>query len=201
MPNLIIIIFNHVYPVFYVRFYCKGCACERVWRLKILLKTKWISWEDLWEVILWSKPRVEHMTGMWRVMIADFCEWFAGKAKHSILLFCHMCSAISSPILFIPSLPTYCKECFQRENPRYFPWELEIVIPTIICTILCGFPLLLPLHIHILERSIAQTRTTPNLSVKWGFDAVEKYWKKPIVWQMQLGWIAWSEKLEKTRLC
>ena len=29
MPNLIVIIFNRLYPVFIVRFDCKGCVLER----------------------------------------------------------------------------------------------------------------------------------------------------------------------------
>ena len=29
MPNLIVIIFNLLYPVFIVRFDCKGCVIER----------------------------------------------------------------------------------------------------------------------------------------------------------------------------
>ena len=37
MPNLIVIIFNLLYPVFIVGFHCKGCVIERVvWRLKHL---------------------------------------------------------------------------------------------------------------------------------------------------------------------
>ena len=38
MPNLIVIMFNLLYPVSYVGFVCKGCVWERksVWRLKVL---------------------------------------------------------------------------------------------------------------------------------------------------------------------
>ena len=37
MPNLIVIIFNMLYPVYIVGFYCKDCVIERVvWRLKHL---------------------------------------------------------------------------------------------------------------------------------------------------------------------
>jgi len=57
--------------------------------------------------------------------------------------------------------------------------ELEIVIPTILYTFPFGFPLLLPLHLYIIERILAQALTTPNLSVKWGFCVVGKYWKEP----------------------
>ena len=76
MPNLIVILFNHVYLVFYVGFHCMGCVWERVWRPKTLLKTKWI----LWEPFLRSEPCAEHMTGMGRVMIVGFSEYFADKA-------------------------------------------------------------------------------------------------------------------------
>ena len=29
VPNLIVILFNLLYPIFIVRFYCKGCVIER----------------------------------------------------------------------------------------------------------------------------------------------------------------------------
>ena len=29
VPNLIVIMFNLLYPVFHVGFICKGCVCER----------------------------------------------------------------------------------------------------------------------------------------------------------------------------
>ena len=46
---------------------------------------------------------------------------------------------------------------------------------------------------------MAQTLTTPNLSVKYGFGASGKHWKEPII-----GGCKWAElrdpgKLEKTR--
>jgi len=80
VPNLIVILFNHVYPIFFVEFHCIGCVWERVWRLKTLLKTKWISREVLREAFPRSEPHVEHMTGMQRVMTVGFHEYFAGKA-------------------------------------------------------------------------------------------------------------------------
>ena len=89
---------------------------------------------------------------------------------------------------------------FREENPSHYPWEWKIVIPTIMYTIHCGFPQLLPFHFQILEKLIAKTLTTPILSVKGGFGAAGKHWKKPFVWWMQLGWIAWTGELEKIRL-
>ena len=70
---------------------------------------------------------------------------------------------------------------FQRENPRKYTWEVEIVIPTIIYTFPYGFPQLLPLHLHIFERLLPQTLTTPILSVKWDFGAIWKHWKEPFI--------------------
>ena len=80
MPNLIVILFNHMYPVFYVGFHCMGCMWERVWRLKTLLKTIWISQEVSQEAFPRSELRTEHMTGMRKVITAGFCKYFAGKA-------------------------------------------------------------------------------------------------------------------------
>ena len=66
-----------------------------------------------------------------------------------------------------------------RKNPSKNTWELEIVIPTILYTFVCRISSLIPLHFYTIERLIAQTLTTPFESVKWGFGAVGKYWKKP----------------------
>ena len=106
------------------------------------------------------------------------------------ILFCYFgisATPCLHPHYIYPHYPHIGRSAFQRENPRYYPWELEITILTILYAILCGFPQLLPFHIQILKRLIAQTLTTPIMSVKWGFGAAGKYWKKPIIWQMQLG--------------
>ena len=108
------------------------------------------------------------------------------------ILFCYF--GISTPPCLhthylYPHYPHILRSVFQKKkNPRNYPWELEIVIPTILYAIFCGFPLLLPLHIHILERLIAQTLTTLNQSVKWGFSAAGKHWKKSSV-----GGCNWTE--------
>ena len=85
------------------------------------------------------------------------------------------------PTLYIPSLPTNCNECFQRENLIKYTWKLEIVIPTIIYTFPYSFPQLLPLHLYILERLLAQTLTTPILSAKWDFGAAGRHWNEPFI--------------------
>ena len=65
-----------------------------------------------------------------------------------------------------------------RENHSQTPWELEIIIPIYLYTYACGFPQLLPLHFHTIERLITQMLTTPFQSVKWGFGVAGKHWKK-----------------------
>ena len=62
------------------------------------------------------------------------------------------------PYYIYPHYPHIVRSAFQREHPRYYLWELEIALPTILYTILCGFcgfPQVLPLHIQILERLTA----------------------------------------------
>ena len=66
-----------------------------------------------------------------------------------------------------------------REKTLAIIHEWEIIIPIILYTIHWGFPQLLPIHFHILERLIAQTFIAPILSVKWGFGVAGKYRKKP----------------------
>ena len=85
-----------------------------------------------WETNPRSEPCVEYMTGMQRVMIAGVfasnlqvrpsCEILA---KHFVSLFCHLCSTKSLPILYIPSLPTYCKECFSERKPYKLPLKVR----------------------------------------------------------------------------
>ena len=142
--------------------------------------------EELWQLVFGSNSLVRP----------------SSKIPRNIM-FCYF--GISAPLCLHPHYiyyhyPHIVRSAFQRKNSSHNPWELEIIIPTILYTIHCDFPQLLSLHMQILERLIAQTLTTPILSVKWGFDATGKYWKKPFVWWMQLSWIAWSRELEKTRL-
>ena len=152
MPNLIVILFNLLYPVFYVGFHCKDCVCERVWRLKAIedqisfreylasnLPTKWSmcsthdwnakSHEKWWWLVfasvLWVRPSREIPT------------------KHFVFPICHIWYTLSLPTLFIPTLSTYVKElrvkdCYTHNplhNPLWFsstptsrfpnPWEVD----------------------------------------------------------------------------
>ena len=147
------------------------------------------------------------MTGMQRVMTTwSFRECLTGKAflqntRETFCLAILSCFVLPSlyPHYIYSHYPHIVRSVFQRENLKKYTWKLEIVIPKIIYTFPCGFPLLLPLYIQIFKRLIAQTLTTPNMSVKWGFGAARKHWKKPFI-----GGCNWAElrdlgKLEKTR--
>ena len=102
-----------------------------------------------------KESRVEHMTGRWRVIPAwRFSRVFRGKGhpmkySRNFLFGKKLYFALPSlyPHYIYPHYPQIVRNVFQRENPRKYTWELEIVIPTTIYTFPCGFPLLLPLHL------------------------------------------------------
>ena len=156
-----------------------------MWKHKLILKIKRISWE--------ARERLTREVATcwahdWNAKSCDswsFCECLAGKAflqnTHETLLFAILLFVLHQVFThnIYPHYPHIERSAFQRENSSIYTWELEIVIPTILNTIHCGFPQLLPFHFHILERLIAQTLTIPILSVKWGFGVARKHWKKP----------------------
>ena len=183
MPNLIVILFNLLYLVFIVGFNCKSCVIEkeRVWRLKQLKTKEFFAGSSRLSI-----PRNDacalHMTGMRRVRTdGDSCvsrpfrETLASKSfpRDTRKTFCFSRLSFLIHTFYAYTIYTHithrCWGVLQREKPSRKLWELEIVIPTYLYTLLVDFPQLLPLHFHIHERLIAQTLTTPILSVKWGF--------------------------------
>ena len=83
MPNLIVILFNLLYPVFYVAFHCKSCVWERVWRLKANWRPKKFS------RVAREKPscEVKHVLSiwleceeLWQMVTIGFQECLVGKA-------------------------------------------------------------------------------------------------------------------------
>ena len=83
MSNLIVILFNLLYPVFYVEFHCKGCVWERAWRLKAKWRPKKFS------QVVCEKPsrEVKHVLSTWQeceeswqMVTAGFREYLTGKA-------------------------------------------------------------------------------------------------------------------------
>ena len=83
VPNLIVILFNLLYLVFYVGFHYKGCVWERVWRIKTHWRSKEFSW------VARKKPscKVKQVLRTWlkcekswQMVTAGFRECLAGKA-------------------------------------------------------------------------------------------------------------------------
>ena len=144
VPNLIVIMFNLLYPVSYVGFVCKGCVWERksVWRLKAL-KTEVFSQvaRDL------ASREVIHAPCTWleceewgQRKQAVFRECLAGKAFpwDTCEIFCFARLSFLIHTFCAYTIYTYfthgCWGVLLRENPGHNPWELEIVLPIIIYT-------------------------------------------------------------------
>ena len=141
-----------------------------------------------WVSIPRSDACALHMTGMRKVRTGWRQLYFASvlrvrpsreiPAKHSVLLDYHFWYTLSVPILYIPALSTNVEECFRKKNPSHKPWELEIIIPTILYIIACGFSSTptsqFPCHWEVNSLNTYHTLQ----SVKWGFGVVRKHWKK-----------------------
>ena len=67
VPNLIVIMFNPMYPVLFVGFHCKGCVCERVCEDSRQLKTKAVFVGRSRVSFPRSEAYALHMTRMRRV--------------------------------------------------------------------------------------------------------------------------------------
>ena len=83
MPNLIVILFNLLYLVFYVGFLCKGCVWERVWKLK----AKWRAKKFLQVALEKPSCDVKHVLSTWlecekswQMVKVGFRECLASKA-------------------------------------------------------------------------------------------------------------------------
>ena len=112
----------------------------------------------------------EYLAG--KAFSQDTCETFySARLYYLIHIFCTH--------TIYTHITHKCLGVLLRENLSHKLWELEIVIPTYLYTFACGFPQLLPLHFHIIERLISQQLTRPCQSVKWEFGAAGKHWKKP----------------------
>ena len=75
----------------------------------------------------------------------------------------------------IPSLPMKCKECFLEIKPLQKHLKVRDCYTHNYLHIFSR----LPLHLYMLERFLAQTLTTPNLSVESSFGTFGKHWKEP----------------------
>ena len=143
------------------------------------------------------------MTGIQRVMTAwSFMSVSRARSshkilmKHSVWLICHVCFTKSLLTLYIPSLPTYCKECFSKKKPQHTHLKVRDCYTHN--------------HLHIFLWFFS-TPTSPSLN-PWEVDNPNTYhtqsecqvmfwccWEaleEANHWQMQLGWIA---RFGKTR--
>ena len=126
VPNLIVILFNLLYPVFIVGFDCKGCVLERE-----SVKTQAIEARRiLASISRLSFPRSEacalHMIGMWRVSTGwrQLCLASISRVRpshetpmrHSVLPVCTIWYTLSVSTLYIPTLPTNVKKCFWQKT-------------------------------------------------------------------------------------
>ena len=128
VPNLIVILFNLIYPIFHVGFICKGCERERecVCEGSRQLKTKAVFTGSSWVSFLQSEACALHMTRMqrvrtrWRqlvfVSVSRVRPSHEIPAKHSVLLNYHFWYTLFVPTLYIPPLHTYVEECFWEKT-------------------------------------------------------------------------------------
>ena len=146
MPNLIVILFSILYPVFIVGFNCKGCVWEREYEDFSKLKTEEFSLVA--RRISRNDACALHMTGMWRVNTMEtvvFRDLLAGKAfpqdTCKTFYFAKLSNLIHTfctHIIYI-HITHKCWEVLLRENLSHKSWELEIVISTYLYTFVCGF--------------------------------------------------------------
>ena len=118
---------------------------------------------------------------------ASFCECFVGKAfpQDTCKTFCFARLSFLIHTIYVHIIYTLithrCWGVLQRENPSHKHWELEIVIPTILYTITCGF---------------SSTSTSP-FPYHWEVDSLNTYHTLSKC-QVRF-WCCW-EALEEARL-
>ena len=127
VPNLIVIIFNLLYPVFIVRFNCKSCVIERErvcedsskWRQKSFRGYLVTKHPVKWCMYLahdWNAKSQDRWRQLYFASNSQVKLSRETPAKHSILLNCHFWYTLFVPTLFIPTLPTDVKECFWKKT-------------------------------------------------------------------------------------
>ena len=114
------------------------CEDSNNWRLKSFcgyLAIKHLAKWPMW---------LAH-AGMWRVRIGwrQLCLASISRVRPSRKTFCFARLSILIHTFYAYTIYTHithkCWGVILRENPSQTPWELEIVIPTILYTIACGF--------------------------------------------------------------
>ena len=105
----------------------------------------WLEWEE--SVQMETAVFREYLAG--KAFPWDTCETFYfTRLYYLIHTFCTH--------TIYTHITHKCWGVLLRENPNFKPGELEIIIPIYLYTYACGFPQLLSLHFHIIERLIVQ---------------------------------------------
>ena len=147
-----------------------ACECQPA------KQATWKAHDGIWRVF----DRLDFASHSW---LRPSCEW---PAKLSAWLFWVCLFSYPYKHYINPHYPQNCKknkeslqETFERGTLAKH-LRVRNCLPTILYIISLKFPLLLPLHLHILERFLAQTLTLSILSVERSFGAYGKHWKKPL---------------------
>ena len=138
-----------------------------------------------------------------RMETVGFCECFVGKAfprdthetfcfaKLSFLIHTICTHTIYTPITHI------CWGVLLRKNPSHKPWELEIVIPTILYTIACGFfstpTSLFPYHWEVDSPNTYHTLLECQVRFWYYWEALGEALEETKLWRMQSGILQDSE--------
>ena len=148
VPNLIVILFNLMYPVFVVGIYCKG-----VWLRECEVSSNW-SKEGFRGYLATKHPAKRckcpahdwnaKSQYRWRQLSR---EYLAGKAfprdTRETFYFARLYYLIHTFCTY--TIYTHITHKWWgellRESPSKNTWELEIVIPTILYTFICGISL------------------------------------------------------------
>ena len=126
MPNLIVIIFNLVYPIFIVGCDCKGCVLERrvcedssKWSQKTSRECLATTLPVKWSMCLahdWNAKSLYR----WRQLCLMSISWVRPSreipTRHFVLPVCTFWYTFSVLSLYMPILPTIVKECFWEKT-------------------------------------------------------------------------------------
>ena len=116
MPNLIVILFNLLYPVFYVGFHCKSCVWESVWRFKASWRPNKFSRvahekpSVKWSMCLAHNWNAKSHDRWWQLVFESVLHVRPSReisTTHSVLPICHIWCTKSLPILYIPTFTEF----------------------------------------------------------------------------------------------
>ena len=136
-----------------------------------------VFWVELSFINNYKEPQLWLVLLRYSADVASTFPWVVTKSIHDLT---------TKPHYIYPHYPHIERNAFQRENPSHNPWALEIVIPIILYTILCGFPQLLCLHIQILKRLITRIVITPILECKVRFSSSTSVFSLITYWHVIL---------------